>query len=478
MFRSSVHLTVNGRPVELSGSDIFSPLSDILRYSLRKTGTKVVCAEGDCGACTVMLARARDRSSKQTNYYSINSCILPAFLADGCHIVTVEGLAQEGELHEIQNSMIRNFGGQCGFCTPGFVMSITNLFERKTSPNEQNIKNYLTGNLCRCTGYKPIIEAAKNVNPEKLKFIRDLYSSEKESEALEDHIKLPLRATSENKVLFAPTSLPQAAEFMSQHSNVRIFSGATDIGVQINKGKDPGQHQMSLHLIEELNHIKTDAKGRIHIGARVSLTRLQESLEKLIPAFANFLNIFASPQIKNSATLVGNLANGSPIADTTPFLLCMDAEIELLSIRGTERKPLVSFFKGYKQLDLSEDQFITGISFVLPKENDSLMALYKVSQRRDLDISCVNACFVFKTEGGKVKDAKISYGGVGPVPLRMQGIETQLIGTKLDRHFVDQGKKLITAEVQPQSDLRGDANFRQLMAGRLFERFTKEQLNL
>lgn len=477
MYRESVHLSVNGQDFELTGSDVFSPLSDILRYRLQKTGTKVVCAEGDCGACTVMIARGSGQAGEPARYDSINSCILPAFLADGCHIVTVEGLAKEGKLHAVQRSMVENFGGQCGFCTPGFVMSIANMFERKRQPSEKNIKNYLTGNLCRCTGYQPIIDAVKNVEVSKLQRVCELFPIT-EVRASNGQSQRSLKVAHEKRVLFAPTTVGEAVEFLHSHPGSRIFSGATDIGVQINKGKDPGQTQLSLHLIKELNELQISHQGPIQVGARVTLSRLQEAMEDLLPDFSDFLNIFASPQIKNSATLVGNLANGSPIADTTPFLMCMDAEVELRSVHGVERKPLVKFFKGYKQLDMTTDQLITGIRFSPPPTGQLRMGLYKVSQRRDLDISSVNACFVFRTESGKVKEAKISYGGVGPTPLRMHDVETRLTGSDLNQKLVEDGVNLITAGVRPLSDLRGDEQFRTRMAGRLFERFATERLQI
>jgi xanthine dehydrogenase small subunit len=234
---------------------------------------------------------------------------------------------------------------------------------------------------------------------------------------------------------------------------------------------------MSLHLIDDLYKMKMTGQT-LHIGARVNLDSLQQMMETHVPAFANFLNIFASPQIKNSATLIGNLANGSPIADTTPFLMCMDAKVDLMGTKGVRQKPIVEFFKGYKKFDIEDDEFITGIHFDIPDVAKTKLGLYKISQRRDLDISCVNSCFLFRIEAGQVKEAKISYGGVGPVPLRLHAVEKQLIGQSVDQKFLADTKNLITNNIQPISDVRGTAEFRKLMAPQLFEKFAKECLGL
>ncbi len=470
MYRKHIYLTVNGEIIELGGKEAIAPLSDTLRYYLGKTGTKVVCAEGDCGACTVMLARAREGV-----YRSINACIYPTFLADGCHLVTVEGLAKNSELHEVQQSMMRNFGGQCGFCTPGFVMSLVNLYEHKTAPKEQNVKNYLTGNLCRCTGYQPIVQAALDINAKKMKSLGEMYPLKKETETLISKTAQPILIEIEEREFFAPVTLQQAVEYKNRRPHARIFSGATDLGVQINKGKFIGEQRMSLHLLEELNEIKVN-NSVVGVGARVTLEKLQTVMAAHVPQFADFLNIFASPQIKNSATLVGNLANGSPIADTTPFLLAMDAHVSLLGPSGQRVLPITQFFKGYKSLDMAENEFITHISWPLVLDKKTKIGLYKVSQRRDLDISCVNACFVFRINSGVIEDARIALGGVAAVPLRLGAIEKSLLGHVVSKDLIAKTNTQITDAIQPLSDARGSADFRKSVTQELFQKFAMEHL--
>tara|TARA_B110001454_G_scaffold218991_1_gene249040 strand:- start:82652 stop:83839 length:1188 start_codon:yes stop_codon:yes gene_type:complete len=392
---------------------------------------------------------------------------------DMSHIISVEGLEKNNQLSEVQDAMVKNFGGQCGFCTPGFVMALSSMFENTKNISEQKVKNYVTGNLCRCTGYQPIINAAMAVDTKKVAPLKSCYNYEKLTKDLEANQTIPIKITVGEKEFFAPTTLTQAAEYKKLHPKVRIFSGATDIGVQINKGKNPGINLMSLHLIPEMYALKQDA-DQVIVGARVNLTTLQKFLEGRSPKFAEFLNIFASPQIKNAATLVGNLANGSPIADTTPYLLTADAVVELFSPKGLRSVPLTDFIKGYKSFDLKDDEFITSIRFKIPNSQSSKIGLFKVSQRRDLDISCVNSSFVFQTQNKKIEKAKIAYGGVGPKALRLFDVEKVLEGQEMTSALADQAKQMIAASITPISDLRGSSEFRSKICLDLFDRFVQE----
>lgn len=470
MARDYVSLSINGKLVQARGKDAFLPLSDFLRYEQSLTGTKVVCAEGDCGACTVMMRRP---GSSAEMFSSLNSCISASLLLDGCHIVTVEGLCSKESLSEVQSSMVRNFGGQCGFCTPGFVMSLSNLYEQKKEPTEQNIKNYLTGNLCRCTGYQPIIRAAQDVDVKKVKPISALFNFQSLEKVMSDDLKESILITWDEKEFFAPSTLEEAVSYRMKHPECRIFSGATDLGVQINKGKNVGKHLMSLHLIKELNQI-VKKEGLILVGARVNLNELQNFIADEEPEFSEFLNIFASPQIKNAATLIGNVANGSPIADTTPFLLAADAEVVVFGKNGQRKVDLNQFILGYKKFDLHPDELITHIQFKSSKTKSEKTGLYKISKRRDLDISCVNSCFRFQLENGKILKARIVYGGVGPRTLRLSEIEDSIVNKQLNRDLVNQTKKMIANKITPISDARGSQEFRAKVSQDLFESFIME----
>lgn len=469
--RDYIHLSINGKLQKVSGKYAFLPLSDLLRYEMQLTGTKIVCAEGDCGACTVMLQRPMQSGDA---FQSLNSCISTAFLLDGCQIVTVEGLANGNKLTEVQDAMVRNFGGQCGFCTPGFVMSITNMYEHKKNPTEQNVKNYLTGNLCRCTGYSPIIHAALDVDTKKLTPLCKKHDFKKLFSEISADLQRPIKMTYENLEFYAPTTLHDASEYKKQNPQTRIFSGATDIGVQVNKGKSAGQKLMSLHLIKELYDLTQDGEW-IKVGARVSLDTLHKFTADKAPEFSEFLHIFASPQIKSAATLIGNVANGSPIGDTTPYLLTADAVVGLISAAGTREVPLADFIKGYKSFDMRDDEFITQIKF--KTLSNQKIAIYKVSQRRDLDISCVNSSFVFRVEKNKVAEARIALGGVGPKTIRLTSVEAALKGQTVDQNLIDSTRALIEKNIAPISDVRGSAEFRKQICQDLFSRFAKEHLS-
>ncbi len=468
--RSSVTFYLNGEKKEVSDEQLFLPLSSYLRYEKQLTGTKVVCAEGDCGACTVMVARWSP--TQKPHYISINSCIAMTFSLDACHVVTVEGLGDAENLSEVQCSMVRNFGGQCGFCTPGFVMSITNMYEQKQKPTEQNVKNYLTGNLCRCTGYTPIIKSALDVDLTKHTMIAQKYPFPQ----FGDLTKTPVKATAGSVQFFAPTSIQEACAYKNENPDVIIFSGATDLGVQFNKGHIRPQKIMSLHLIPEMYKSSVSAT-HVEVGARVTLTELQKLIETTIPQFDQYLHIFASPQIKNNATLVGNLANASPIGDNTPVMLTLEAELEIYGLQGRKTIPLKDFYLGYKKLNLQKDEIITSVKFKIP-EKSAKFANYKVSQRRDLDISTVNASFKFEIENNTVKSARISLGGVGATTLRLINIENKLLNKTLSTEFVTETKNLLMNEIKPLSDLRGQGDYRKLLVGKLFEKFAQEHLSL
>lgn len=470
--RDSVSFYLNGVKKTVSGENLFLPLSSYLRYENQLTGTKVVCAEGDCGACTVMLAKWKPDTAPSTTtspYIGINSCIAMTFAMDGANLVTVEGLKENNELCEVQCSMVRNFGGQCGFCTPGFVMAITNMHEHKKNPTEQNAKNYLTGNLCRCTGYQPIITSALDVELAKHKTLKERYPVKAVSQMSEG-----ISVKTSFAEYFAPVTVEEACKYKSENPDCVIFSGSTDLGVQFNKGHIRPKKYLSLHLIPELYHTSV-TNDVVVVGARVTLSELQKLIEKDVPSLDRFLNIFASPQIKNSATLVGNLANASPIGDTTPAMMSLDAKVNVHGLNGARAIPLKDFYLGYKKLDLRQDEIITSVLFKVPPAGH-IFENFKVSQRRDLDISTVNASFNFKIENKKIQFARISLGGVGATTLRMTEVESKINGATIDQQWVADTKKLLMDSIKPLTDVRGQADYRKILVGNLFEKFAAEHL--
>lgn len=461
--RDYIEFYLNGKIQKVSGEMASSTLSDYLRYQKNLRGTKVVCAEGDCGACTVMVGELNDT----LNYRSINSCIAMVALMDGKHVVTVEGLSNGEEPHEIQRRMVENNGAQCGYCTPGFVMSLTDLYEQKKDITEKHVRNYLTGNLCRCTGYGSIIDAALSVDPKKALSLGTIYNElkiEKSDEAVE--IK------TNNFEFFSPTNLKEALELKKKYPGMRIISAATDLGVQINKDRFEPHRLLFLDKIPE-THLLEVNEEEVKIGARVHLTNIEKAYEGIEDEFSNFLKIFASPQIKNFGTLIGNIANGSPIGDTLPFLSVMDARINLISAGGKREVLFKDFYQGYKKLDMLPEELILSVS-IPRRKNDEILKLYKVSRRKDLDISAVNAAIKMTVTNGKIDKFAVAFGGVGPTILRLPILEKKMIGLNFDADSFRTQSHEIKNEITPMSDVRGSSEYRHLVAKNLFQRFFLE----
>ncbi|MBC7691826.1 MAG: FAD binding domain-containing protein [Methylotenera sp.] len=470
-------------------------LSDYLRYERGLVGTKVVCAEGDCGACSVLRLRPMASSKNlpqaaRNIYLPINSCITTVAQMDGSSLVTVEALAsQTAGLTPVQQAMVSSHGSQCGFCTPGFVMALTGLVEKKLcdgvkkgarcTPREA--KNCLTGNLCRCTGYQPIIDAAVAIDLSKCASVKDQFYSLAQERELKKVLKDPVKFQNEHFSFFAPTTLKDAAAFLRRQPDARLIGAATDLGVVHNKGKIRLSKLLSLHLIPELYDVKKLSPTRMTVGSRVTLSELRHFLKDKIPEFAKFLDLFASPQIKNLATLSGNVSNGSPIADTPPFLLIAQATIIVAGPRGKRSIPIEKFYLGYRKTALKPGEFISAIEFDLPKKTESL-ALYKVSQRKDLDISGVNAAFRITWSDAKktkIREVRIALGGVGPTTLRLPRTEAALKGLTLksdpNSMRLNEVVEILHSEMQPLSDLRGTSAFRRVLVENLFLKFFREQ---
>ncbi len=485
--RNYILFYLNGERHQISGDQAGVMLSDYLRYHKNLTGTKIVCAEGDCGACSVLRFFPYYSGKKKNIFLPINSCVTTVAQMDGSHLVTVDALAKpaltaQPEHTPVQKAMMNCHGSQCGFCTPGFVMALTGLVEKKICQKQTEItsadaKNATTGNLCRCTGYQPIIDAAKNISiPESESVMKRFYSSASQKE-IEQHLKVPVKITSENFSFFAPIKLKEALAYLGKNKSVRIVGASTDLGVVHNKRKLRLTQALSLHLIPELYDIEKDGKTRLSVGARVTLSDLRLYVKDLIPEFAKFLDLFASPQIKNVATLVGNVANASPIADTPPFLLTMNTEVEIHGPKGKRFVKLESFFLDYRKINLSPKELIVALHFDIPQKNESL-ALYKISQRKDLDISAVN--FAARVawadkEKTKIKDIKLAFGGVAATTVRLYKTEKSLTNEKVSAEKLAQALELLHTEITPLSDLRATSAFRHVVAENLFHKFFREQ---
>ena len=558
--RDFVLIYLNGVRREIRGREALMMLADWLRKEAGLTGTKIVCAEGDCGSCTVL--RAFPDLAAQPNFKvganvgvqggvkvvenvggggsthiaplefeAMNSCIVTVAQMDGSHIVTVEGMQCGDELSPAQVAMKQCHASQCGYCTPGFVMAISAMLEKhgdahgaranvaSDSGGRVNIAshgdavaaqhidakmaaNYLTGNLCRCTGYAPIVEAALTVRATEKHSVAGRYSNPAAiADALNTATK-SLLIEHDGVKLFAPVSLREAVTFAAQNPGFKVLAAATDMGVQTNKGKPLPRVMLSLHLVNELYQAKQSRSG-IVVGARVTLAQLRRLCETTAPELASFLNLFGSPQIKNVATLVGNIANASPIGDTLPFLLIADAVVHVASRpggKGPIHKRKIKFtdlYVAYKKLALTPGEIITHVSFNAT-DSKELQRLYKVSQRKDMDISAISGAFSFTLAGRpkhsnssndlqslaarktksppRVVSARIAYGGVAATPIRMPEIEAALVGD-FTMEKAQAVAHMIASAITPLSDVRGSAAYRRVTAAKLFMRYASEVLN-
>jgi xanthine dehydrogenase small subunit len=468
--RDEVVLLLNGRERRVGGAEAFLTLSTWLRQNEHAAGTKIVCEEGDCGACTVLVGRSVDGV---IDYQPVNSCIQLVAQLDAAHVVTVEGLALDGELSVMQQSMVDHHGAQCGFCTPGFVVAMSALYEEKSDWSEGEVKRCLTGNLCRCTGYEPIIKAAMAACGKGGPLLADLYPAE----AVRSLIEAPARESLQLKDAagrryFAPASLDEALNLKSENHDLVILQGATDVGVRINKASFAPPLFMSLGRIPGLDQLEI-SDGTMTIGANVSLTRLERASESVVPELHRILEIFGSPQIRNAGTLAGNIANGSPIADTLPFLFVTGARLEVASSRGERMIEINSLYRGYKTLAMEPDELITRIIVPLPRP-DEILKLYKVSKRRDLDISTFTAAFLMKLEGETMSSVRIAYGGVGPTVLRLPRTEAALEGSSITLETFQRAGEVARSEISPISDVRGSAGFRLQLAGNILMKLQGE----
>ncbi|WP_374074677.1 xanthine dehydrogenase small subunit [Bdellovibrio bacteriovorus] len=468
--RNQIHLLINGVEHTVRGDEAFLPLAQYLRYHAHLPGTKVVCAEGDCGACTSLVARWNQDS--WSSFQTLNSCIAPVYLFDLASVVTVEGLAMEEELSEVQIKMREFHGGQCGYCTPGMVCALSGLAEscsqKKTPITEKKARNHLTGNLCRCTGYEPILNSALHMDLKKWRPLAERYLLPAEQTKFQKLFADDISLEAPNKKAYLPKFLSEALEIKAQNPQVRIVSGATDLGVLHNKGKSFLDQVLVVNRIPDMGKMESTEKG-LWVGAKVSLTEFENFAEESHPELSRLMRIFASPQIKNQGTLLGNVLNGSPIGDSIPGLLALNAEVHLLSKKGARVVPLTSFYKAYKSFDLLPEEIATGI--LIPHLQDSWrFKFYKVSLRKDLDISAVTFAAALRMDDDNILEARIALGGVGPTVVRLADIEKDLTGSKFSEQLFKTAGKNARKHIKPISDLRATEDYRLNVAENLFHK--------
>jgi xanthine dehydrogenase small subunit len=467
--RDHLVLFLNGRPHRLRGADAFRPLTDWLRRELALTGTKVICNEGDCGACTVLVGRP---GLDGLAYHTADSCLLAMYQLDGCHVVTVEGLTRDGRPHGLQQAMIDRHASQCGYCTPGFVMALAGACEAGVGGDREAQRIALTGNVCRCTGYLPLLDAAADVCAAGAKPVTELYASDEMTAECQALSAGPVRVTDGRRVFFAPVRREDALAFKSERPEAVVVAGGTELGVWRNKRGDDPPALLSLARVPGLHGFSHG--DPVVIGANATWAELGPFAERYAPALLPIIRRFGSPQVRNLGTLVGNVANGSPIADSLCFLMARGAEVRLASVRGERSVPIDRFYTGYKTKDLAPDEIITGVSVPAPVPGERL-ALYKVSKRLDMDIATFGAGVRLRLAGNAIERAWVAYSGVAPTVLRLRQTEACLAGKPFAEATFAAAGRVARGAVSPISDVRGGRDFRLTLAENVLRKFYHEQ---
>jgi len=475
--RKSLRFLLGDKLIELDHCDPTLTVLDWLRLDQRMTGTKEGCAEGDCGACTVVVGRL-DRG--KLRYEAINACIRFLPTLDGCQLLTVEHLkAADGSLHPVQQAMVECHGSQCGFCTPGFVMSLLALRLNEAEPSVGRIEDALAGNLCRCTGYEPIIAAGRRMDEiapreaDRFLLMREAIAARlaalNDAETLSVHGKVGS--------FYAPATIEALADLVAAHPQATLVAGATDVGLWVNKAMKRLDPVIYLGRIETLREI-TDEGDHLRFGAMAGHIDVRTALAALSPQLDELMRRFGGEQVRNAGTIGGNIANGSPIGDLPPALIALDATLVLArrGETGLERRsiPLESFFIEYRKQDRRPGEFVAAV--LVPKLADGvLFHASKVSKRFDEDISAVCGAFrlVLGSDGG-ISEARLAYGGMAGIPKRAAAAEAALIGQRWDDKAVTAAIAALPQDFTPLDDMRASAHYRLRIAGNLLRRFLIE----
>ena len=461
MTSNAIKFVWNNKIFKIDNPDPNETLLNFIRLKIKKTGTKEGCAEGGCGACTVVLAELKKNT---LTYKAINACISFVTILQGKQLILVEDLSNNnGSLHQVQKAMVDYHGSQCGFCTPGFVMSLFAMQKNCSSYTEENIRDSISGNLCRCTGYRPIIDAAKSLN-NKNKSDKFVKNKKKIINLLKKIKPENINIKNGNKKYFAPRTITELKKIIKDYPNSHFLSGGTDLSLIVTKERKDIDNIISLNSINELNFIE-EKNENIVVGAATSLREFELFIKKYYPDFTAILNRYGSVQIRNVATIAGNIATASPIGDTLPLLLSLDAKVVLQSLNKKTILPLKNFFISYRKTKLKKRQFIHSIIIPILKKN--IFKAYKISKRIDDDISSVCASFNLEIKNKKIKNIKIAYGGMASIPKRAINCEKTLINKNISEENIEKTKKTLEKDFKPISDMRASKNYRMEIAKNL-----------
>ncbi|MBB4003301.1 MAG: xanthine dehydrogenase small subunit [Aurantimonas endophytica] len=464
-----IRFVLNGEDRSVSGLRPTTTLLDYLRQTERLTGTKEGCAEGDCGACTVIVTEPDHKGGLQRR--TVNACIqfLPAM--NGRAVETVEHLGREG-LNPIQTAMVEKHASQCGFCTPGFVMQLHAGWLNGAIADRQSVKDLIAGNLCRCTGYGPIVEAGLSLA--QLPPPKDTQGDAalaRRLTAIEGTDVFSYRVGEDR--WFAPRHVDDLADLYAAHPEALLVAGATDVGLWVTK-----QHR-DLPLIIDISHVRDlqvieEAAGRIYFGAGVTHRAATATLASIHPDLGEMMRRFAGAQIRNAGTIGGNIANGSPIGDLAPCLIALDAHLYLRRGEEMRRLPLADFFIEYGKQDRAPGEFVVAVEVLRLAGNQRFFA-HKIAKRSDSDISALMAAFRLSFDGDTVSEARLAFGGMAGVPKRAAQAEAALVGRKFDTEAVEAAVAALAGDFTPLTDMRASADYRLKTAQNLLRRFALQE---
>jgi xanthine dehydrogenase small subunit len=469
--RPGVRFLLGDEPRELTDVD---PTMTVLRYLREvegRVGSKEGCAEGDCGACTVVLAEVRGEG---LSYRAVNACIQFLPTLDGKQLLTVEDLkSADGSLHPVQQAMVDNHGSQCGFCTPGFVMSLHAMYQDGGSQDRQEIDNALAGNLCRCTGYGPIVAAARAMTDYDAPAAGGMPGTDviEQLKAWQEGDGVSLEW--QGRKYFAPRTIEALAAIYKHHTEANILAGGTDIGLWVTKQHRRLQSVIYIGDVAELDSLEI-VDGVLQIGAGVTYERAIATINEHFPEFGEVMRRIGSRQIRNAGTIGGNVANGSPIGDSPPALIALGARLTLRCGPDTREMALEDYFVDYGKQDRQPGEFVERIDVPLA-ESDQLFRCYKISKRFDQDISAALGAFAVTLDGsGNVASARICFGGMAATPKRARATETALLGKPWTEETVLAAAAEMAKDYTPLTDMRASADYRMKVAKNLLLKFWLE----
>ena len=469
-------------------SDVAADLTvlDWLRIERQRTGTKEGCGSGDCGACTVVIASVAldEESHTKLTYQTLNSCITFVGALHGKQLLTVESLASGSTLHPVQQCMVEEHGSQCGFCTPGFVMSLYALYQQDEAPAvlKGQIDQALGGNLCRCTGYRPIKRAAEkaldhrgaarsvtsDVEADIISRLQQLAKEPAMASSTNANANANANDTSTLTGFYQPDKLIVLADLYLQHPDARLLAGGTDLALEVTQQMKELPLILSVNAVPELKSVAI-SDSQLQLGSAVSLSECMKLMQKRIPGAHELLLRFGSDQVRNQGTVGGNIGSASPIGDLPPLLMALNATLILQRGADTRELPLASHFLGYRKTTLHPGEFIRAVSFELPQAN-AVFAVHKISKRHDDDISTVCMAIHLPQSDGRIQDSRIAFGGMAATPVRAVATEAVFNGAEFNSDTVAKAQQTLANELSPISDARASAEYRLQVAQNLLQR--------